>query len=149
MHAVKNAKEQLRAARYIIDPVMQTAIWPRSPFKPLPFRRCKIAVMGRGTKPYRGRSRLQSFACAEEFLESGEQHEKACLIADVRMPGMSGLDLQHKLKAENCPILTIFITAHDGEAMGVRAMTAGAVESLPTPLSDEVLLECVPTALES
>lgn len=91
----------------------------------------------------------RSFASAEEFLKSGEQHQTRCLIADIRMPGMSGLDLQLKLNAENCPIPTIFITAHGDENMRLRAMRAGAVEFLPKPYHDGVLLECVRTALDT
>ncbi len=55
----------------------------------------------------------QAFASAEEFLESGQQHQTACLIADIRMPGMSGLELQAKLNAERCRIPTIFIALQD------------------------------------
>src|SRR5216684_3543632 len=58
----------------------------------------------------------QAFASAEEFLNSGQQHQTACLIADIRMPGMSGLDLQARLNSERCRIPTIFITAH-GDAL--------------------------------
>src|SRR3981189_784090 len=59
----------------------------------------------------------QSFASAEEFLKSGQQHQIACLIADIRMPGMSGLELQAQLNAERCKIPIIFITAHGDEKM--------------------------------
>src|SRR5258705_10761404 len=62
----------------------------------------------------------QSFASAEEFLKSGQHHQIACLIADIRMPGMSGLELQAKLNAERCKIPIIFITAHGDEKMGCR-----------------------------
>ena len=92
---------------------------------------------------------VRSFASAEDFLESGEQHEIGCLIADIRMPGMSGLDLQARLNAENCAIPTIFITAHGDEKMRLRAMRAGAVEFLSKPFDDGVLLENVRAALES
>ena len=60
---------------------------------------------------------VQSFTCAEEFLDSGRQPETGCLIADIRMPGMSGLDLQAKLNADHCPIPIIFVTAHGEEKM--------------------------------
>src|ERR1035438_4346022 len=63
----------------------------------------------------------QAFASAEEFLESGQQQQTACLIADIRMPGMSGLELQAKLNAENCRIPTIFITAHGDTKMRSQA----------------------------
>ena len=72
----------------------------------------------------------QAFASAEEFLKSGQQHQTACLIADIRMPGMSGLELQAKLNAEQCRIPTIFITAHGDEKMRMQALRAGAVEFL-------------------
>src|ERR1700688_2295434 len=62
----------------------------------------------------------RSFASAEEFLKSGQQHQVACLIADIRMPGMSGLELQAQLNAERCRIPIIFITAHGNEKRGMR-----------------------------
>ena len=88
------------------------------------------------------------YASGEEFLESGHHRQAACLIADIRMPGMSGLDLQARLNAERCKIPTIFITAHGDEAMRLQAMRAGAVEFLPKPFDDELLLESVRAALE-
>jgi FixJ family two-component response regulator len=91
----------------------------------------------------------QAFASAEEFLKSGQQHETACLIADIRMPGMSGLELQAQLNAEHCRIPTIFITAHGDTKMRMQALRAGAVEFLSKPFDDEVLLESVRAALES
>src|ERR1700686_2114330 len=91
----------------------------------------------------------QAFASAEEFLTSGQQHETACLIADIRMPGMSGLELQAKLNAERCRIPTIFITAHGDEKMRMQALRAGAVEFMAKPFDDEILLESVRAALES
>jgi FixJ family two-component response regulator len=91
----------------------------------------------------------QAFASAEEFLQSGQQHQIACLIADIRMPGMSGLELQAKLNAEHCRIPTIFITAHGDTKMRMQAMRAGAVEFLAKPFDDEVLLQNVRAALEN
>ncbi len=91
----------------------------------------------------------QAFASAEEFLKSGVQHETACLIADIRMPGMSGLELQAKLNADHCRIPTIFITAHGDAQMRMQALRAGAAEFLAKPFDDEVLLENVRAALES
>src|SRR6185369_17017249 len=64
----------------------------------------------------------QTFASSEEFLQSGRQRETACLIADIRMPGMSGLELQAKLNADHCRIPTIFITAHGDEKMRMQAL---------------------------
>jgi FixJ family two-component response regulator len=91
----------------------------------------------------------QSFASAEEFLKSGLQQHTACLIADIRMPGMSGLELQAQLIADHYRIPTIFITAHGDEKMRLQAMRAGAVEFLAKPFDDEALLERVRAALES
>jgi FixJ family two-component response regulator len=91
----------------------------------------------------------QAFASAEEFLQSGQQHRTACLIADIRMPGMSGLELQSRLNAEHCRIPTIFITAHGDAKMRMQALRAGAVEFLAKPFDDEALLESVRAALES
>jgi FixJ family two-component response regulator len=91
----------------------------------------------------------QSFASAEEFLKSGLQQHTACLIADIRMPGMSGLELQAQLIADHCRIPTIFITAHGDEKMRLQAMRAGAVEFLAKPFDDEALLERVRSALDS
>ena len=91
----------------------------------------------------------QSFASAEEFLQSGQQHAIACLIADIRMPGMSGLELQAQLNAERRRIPIIFITAHGDEKMRMRALRAGAVEFMAKPFNDEALLESVRAALES
>ena len=88
------------------------------------------------------------FGSAEQFLDSGARHEAGCLIADIRMPGMSGLELQAKLKAEQCPMPVIFITAHADAKMKIRAMREGAVEFLSKPFNDAVLLEIVHSALE-
>jgi FixJ family two-component response regulator len=90
----------------------------------------------------------QAFASAEEFLASGQQHETACLIADLRMPGMSGLELQAELNDQQRRIPTIFITAHGDEKMRMRALNAGAVEFLAKPFDDEALLESVRAALD-
>jgi FixJ family two-component response regulator len=89
----------------------------------------------------------RTFESAEDFLESGDQQETACLITDIRMPGMSGLELQARLNAEKCRIPTIFITAHGDEEMRFRALRAGAVEFLSKPFDDEVLVESVRAAL--
>jgi FixJ family two-component response regulator len=91
----------------------------------------------------------QSFASAEEFLKSGHQHDTACLITDIRMPGMSGLELQAQLNADRCRIPTIFVTAHGDAKMRLQAMRAGAVEFLAKPFEDEALLESVRAAMES
>jgi FixJ family two-component response regulator len=90
-----------------------------------------------------------AFASAEDFLNSGQQRETGCLIADIRMPGMSGLDLQAKLSADHCPIPIIFITAHGDEQMRLKAMRGGAVKFLAKPFDGAILLESVRAALGS
>src|ERR1700746_274353 len=80
----------------------------------------------------------RAFASAEEFLNSGLQRQTSCLIVDIRMPGMSGLELQSKLNAERCRIPIIFITAHGDAKMRIQALRAGAVEFLAKPFDDEV-----------
>jgi FixJ family two-component response regulator len=90
----------------------------------------------------------RAFVSAEEFLRSGYQHDTACLITDIRMSGMSGLELQARLNAEHCRIPTIFITAHGDEKMRMQAMRAGAAEFLTKPFDDKVLLESVRAAME-
>jgi FixJ family two-component response regulator len=87
------------------------------------------------------------FASAEEFLKSGLQRETSCLIADIRMPGMSGLELQARLNADQCMIPTIFITAHGGTKMRMEALRAGAVEFLTKPFDNAVLLQHVRAAI--
>jgi FixJ family two-component response regulator len=91
----------------------------------------------------------RSFASAEEFLRSGHQSETACLITDIQMPGMSGLELQAMLAEEELRIPIIFITAYGDAKTRTQAMRAGAVEFLGKPFDDEVLLESVRTALAS
>ena len=88
------------------------------------------------------------FGSSEQFLESEARHKAACLIVDIRMPGMSGLELQAKLKAEGCRIPIIFITAHGDSEMRTVAMGDGAVEFLTKPFNDAVLLELINAALE-
>ena len=92
---------------------------------------------------------VQLFESAEDFLSSGQQHETGCLIADIRMPGMSGLDLQAKLNADRCPIPTIFITAHGDEKMRLQALRGGAVKFLAKPFDAAILLESVRVGLGS
>ena len=91
----------------------------------------------------------RAFASAEDFLDSGLLPETGCLITDIRMPGMSGLQLQQTLIARACRIPTIFITAHGDAKIRLQAMRAGAVEFLAKPFDDEILLENVRAALET
>lgn len=90
-----------------------------------------------------------TFACAEEFLSSAGEQNTECLIADIRLPGMSGLELQSKLNENHQRIPILFITAHGDEKMRMKALRAGAVEFLTKPFDDEVLLDNLRAALES
>jgi FixJ family two-component response regulator len=88
------------------------------------------------------------FASAEEFLASDLRVQAACLIVDIRMPKMSGLQLQTRLKEEECNIPIIFITAHGDARMRIRAMREGAVEFLAKPFDHHLLLKRVRAALD-
>ena len=95
-----------------------------------------------------GGYRSIAFVSAEDFLNSGEQEHTACLIVDIRLPGMSGLDLQSQLNTDRHRIPTIFITAHGDEKMRMQALRAGAVEFLTKPFDDTALLEQVRAAFD-
>lgn len=88
------------------------------------------------------------FGSAEQFLDSGAQRNAACLIADIRMPGMSGLELQAKLKADRCRIPIIFVTAHGDAKMQTQALREGALKFLAKPFDNTVLLEALHAAIE-
>ncbi len=90
----------------------------------------------------------RAFASAEEFLDSGAPHLSSCLITDVRMPGLSGLDLQARLNGEQIRIPIIFMTAHGDERVRMQALRSGAVGFLAKPFDDDVLLETVRAALK-
>lgn len=90
-----------------------------------------------------------AFGSAEEFLNSGEQDHTGCLIADIRMPGMSGIELQSKLNRDDYRIPIIFITAQGDEKLRLQALRAGAVEFLTKPFDDEVLLQNVRAAMSN
>ena len=92
---------------------------------------------------------VQGFSSAEAFLNSNHLDDTACLILDVRMPGMSGLDLQRQLMAADCQIPIVFITSHGDDDARSRALAAGAVEFLYKPFREEALLNAIHTALES
>ncbi|HEU4345355.1 MAG TPA: response regulator transcription factor [Candidatus Binatia bacterium] len=92
--------------------------------------------------------RVEGFASAREFLDSARPGEgPACLILDVRMPGLTGLDLQTELKKANAILPIIFITGHGDIPMSVKAMKAGAVDFLPKPVKDADLLRAIEQAL--
>lgn len=93
--------------------------------------------------------RALAFASAEEFLNSGEYERTACLIADIRMPGIPGLELQARLNKDHHRMPIIFITAHGDEKMRMQALRAGAVEFLTKPFVDEALLDSIRAALDS
>lgn len=92
---------------------------------------------------------VEVFPSAEEFLDSGQSAKTACLIADIRLPGMSGLELQSRLNTQNRRIPIIFMTAHGDEKMRMQALRSGAVEFLTKPVDDEVLLESIHVAMNS
>jgi FixJ family two-component response regulator len=88
-----------------------------------------------------------TFESAERFLESGRLGETSCLITDLQMPGLSGLDLQSRLLAEGQRIPVIFLTAFPEERFRRRAMNAGAVGFLSKPFDEGSLIDCLHTAL--
>jgi FixJ family two-component response regulator len=89
----------------------------------------------------------QGFSSAEAFLNSTQLHDTACLILDVRMPGMSGLDLQRQMVADNSRIPIVFITSHGDDNARTRALEAGAVDFLYKPFREEALLKAIDLAL--
>jgi len=91
---------------------------------------------------------VETFSSAQDFLQSTRPDVPSCLILDVRMPGLSGLDLQRDLAETNIQIPIIFITGHGDIPMSVRAMKAGAVEFLTKPFRDQDLLDAIQQALE-
>jgi FixJ family two-component response regulator len=91
---------------------------------------------------------VQPFASAREFLDHRRPEGPACLVLDVRMPGLSGMDLQHELNQSGIQIPIIFITGHGDIPTSVRAMKAGAVEFLTKPFRSRTLLDAVRAAIE-
>ena len=89
----------------------------------------------------------EAFASAEDFLNSGHLPSTACLILDVRMPGMSGVELQDRLTASYDGVPIIFISAHADEEARTRALESGAVDFLQKPFSDEALLNAIDAAV--
>jgi FixJ family two-component response regulator len=90
----------------------------------------------------------QGFPSAEGFLSSSQARDTACLILDVRMPGMNGLDLQRRIVAAGWTIPIIFITSHAGDDVRARALEAGAVAFLHKPFREEELLNAIDAALK-
>ncbi|MGH9972192.1 MAG: response regulator transcription factor [Pyrinomonadaceae bacterium] len=91
--------------------------------------------------------RVETFASAPEFLQSRHSDVPGCLVLDIRMPGLSGLDLQREMADANIHTPIIFITGHGDIPMTVRAMKAGAVEFLTKPFRDQDLLDAIQQAL--
>jgi len=92
--------------------------------------------------------RVAHFSSAQEFLRGVHHEAPSCLVLDIRLPGISGLDFQHELAAANIHIPIIFVTAHGDIQMSVRAMKAGAVEFLTKPFRDQDLLDAIQIALQ-
>jgi FixJ family two-component response regulator len=92
--------------------------------------------------------RVEAFASAQEFLGSQRPDVPSCLVLDVRLPGLSGLDLQKQMVVADIDIPIIFITGHGDIPMTVQAMKAGAVGFLPKPFRDQELLDAIQQALE-
>jgi FixJ family two-component response regulator len=93
--------------------------------------------------------RAQGFSSAEEFLRSNQVHETGCLILDVHMPGMSGLELQRKMASANSHTPIIFITAHEDADHRTQTLEAGAVAFLYKPFHEEELLDAIDAALKN
>jgi FixJ family two-component response regulator len=89
----------------------------------------------------------RAYAGAHEFLDAWRPNGTECLVCDVRMPGMSGLELQEALNARNARLPVVLITGHGDVAMAVRAMKAGASDFIEKPFNDQVLLDAVNRAL--
>ena len=89
------------------------------------------------------------FASAEEFLDSDRLRNTDCLILDVRLPGMNGLELQRHLATSHSDIPIIFITSYEEDEVRARALNAGAVDYLLKPFNDEDLLDAIDAALKS
>ena len=93
-------------------------------------------------------ARVETFASAQEFLEAFDPRQPACLILDIRMPGMSGLELQEKLKQQQGNLHVIFLTGHGNVQIAVRAMHDGAVDFFEKPVDEQMLLDRVQTVLQ-
>jgi FixJ family two-component response regulator len=91
--------------------------------------------------------RAEVFSSAEDFLASRYLDETKCLILDVQMPGMNGLELQRRLASENRSIPIIFISAHDNQEVRKQATRSGAIDFLPKPFSEDALLRAIRAAL--
>ncbi|MBW2433246.1 MAG: response regulator transcription factor [Deltaproteobacteria bacterium] len=91
--------------------------------------------------------RVETFLSAHDFLERGPLNAAGCLVLDVTMPELNGLELQELLSAENCPLPIIFLTGQANVPISVRAMKGGAMEFLEKPFDDRTLLEAIHKAI--
>ena len=89
-----------------------------------------------------------TFASGEDFLKSSHLHDSWCVIADVQMPGMTGIELQNQLRADGCAVPIIFITAFPEETVRRRALAGGAIGFLSKPLDGSNLIACIDCALK-
>jgi FixJ family two-component response regulator len=92
--------------------------------------------------------RVATFVSAEGFLEAGQDSTTVCVILDIGLPGMSGLDLQRHLAAENSQLPIIFVSAHDETEIRTRALAAGAIAFLSKPVNDKALLDALDSAVK-
>ena len=90
---------------------------------------------------------VEDFSSAEDFLNSGRSQVFDCLILDVMMPGLSGLELQRRLAADDCTLPIVFVTAHYGEETRMRAMDAGGIDFLSKPFREQELLNAIGKSL--
>jgi FixJ family two-component response regulator len=90
-----------------------------------------------------------TFQSAEEFLQTGQANQTSCLITDLQMPGLSGLELQERLGAQGCGVPIIFITAFPKDSVRQRALAGGAVAFLSKPYKEEMLIEALRLALNN
>ena len=91
---------------------------------------------------------IRTFASASEFLDAFDPRHPGCVVADVRMPGMAGIELQRELTARSIDLPVIIITGHSDRQMALKAKRAGAMEFLEKPLDDKVLLSLIHQALQ-
>ena len=92
---------------------------------------------------------VESFASAQEFLDAAPSAAPGCVVTDMRMPGMDGLQLLRRIKEQNLPLGVVVMTAHGEVPLAVQALKAGAVDFIEKPFTGEVLLEAVNTALNT
>jgi FixJ family two-component response regulator len=92
--------------------------------------------------------KVETFVSGEDFLQAAKDSKTVCLILDIGLPGMSGLDLQRQLAAENPQVPIIFVSAHDEAEIRTQALAGGAIAFLSKPVNDKALLEAVDAAVK-